>query len=83
MNALFFWVRARRARRLALIGSAALALSACGRIGPLEPPPNPNAPPPQASPTPSPDQALTPQTKPKIPPIVPPQQPFFLDPLLK
>jgi len=70
-------------RAPALAGWAALGLCACGRIGPLEPPPNPNAPPPQASATASPDQVLAPQAKPKIPPITPPQQPFILDPLLK
>ena len=31
-------------RRIVLIGLAALALSGCGRKGPLEPPPDPSAP---------------------------------------
>jgi predicted small lipoprotein YifL len=65
--------------------AAALALSACGRIGPLEPPPDATA---QAKPAaPKPDQlssdSIAPVTKPKIPPITPPNQPFFLDSLLK
>ena len=81
LNAVLWFDCARQARRLALAGLAALALCGCGRIGPLEPPPNPNAPPqPAASPA---EQALTPQVRPKIPPIMPPQQPFVLDPLLK
>ena len=28
-------------------------------------------------------EAMSPQVKPKIPPITPPNQPFILDPLLK
>ena len=68
-------------RRLVPAALVALALAGCGRIGPLEPPPEANAPAaPAAS---SPDQALNPQVKPKIPPIVPPQRSFPLDPLLK
>jgi len=82
LNAASFLVRARRAGAPALAGLAALALCACGRIGPLEPPPNPNAPS-QTAAAASPDQVLAPQAKPKIPPITPPQQPFILDPLLK
>ena len=81
MNAVFLFGCARRIGPLAL---AAFALCGCGRMGPLEPPPNPNAPPPQASGAASPaDQALTPQIKAKIPPITPPQRSFGLDPLLK
>ena len=72
-------------RALALTVVAALALSACGRIGPLEPPPDGSAP---AKPAmPKPDQVsvetMSPMTKPKIPPIAPPNKPFFLDFLLK
>ena len=64
---------------------AALALAACGRFGPLEPPPDATA---QAKPVaPKPNEmtagSLNPQLKPKIPPITPPNQPFFLDFLLK
>jgi predicted small lipoprotein YifL len=58
----------------------ALGLSGCGRYGPLEPPPDPNAPPKPASSTPGNLSALS---HPSIPPIVPPKEPFFLDPLLK
>jgi predicted small lipoprotein YifL len=63
----------------------AFAISACGRIGPLEPPPDGTA---QAKPAmPKPNElsaeTLNPMMKPKIPPITPPNQPFFLDFLLK
>jgi predicted small lipoprotein YifL len=72
-------------RALALAVFAAVALAACGRIGPLEPPPDATA---QAKP-PMPKanevtaETLNPQMKPKIPPITPPDKPFFLDFLLK
>jgi hypothetical protein len=46
----------------------------------LEPPPDPNAPPKPANSNPTNMSALS---KPSIPPIVPPKQPFFLDFLLK
>ncbi len=64
---------------------AAIALAGCGRIGPLEPPPDATA---QAKPEmPKPNNlsadTLNPQMKPKIPPITPPNRPFFLDFLLK
>jgi predicted small lipoprotein YifL len=64
----------------ALAALLALTLTACGRYGPLEPPPDPNAPPKPANSTPGNLNALS---KPSIPPIVPPKQPFFLDFLLK
>ena len=72
-------------RALALSVLAALALTACGRIGPLEPPPDGSA---QAKPdVPKANEVsgetLNPQMKPKIPPITPPNRPFFLDFLLK
>ena len=72
-------------RTLAAALFAALALAGCGRIGPLEPPPGASA---QAKPDmPKPNDlsadTLNPQMKPKIPPIMPPNQPFFLDFLLK
>ena len=74
---------ARGGRLVALLALAALALSACGRIGQLEPPAGSaqaQAPAPAADP----GQALNPQAgKPKIPPIVAPNKPFFLDFLLK
>ena len=58
-------------RALAIGVLAAAALAGCGRIGPLEPPPDANA---QAKPAmPKPNElsgeTLNPQMKPKIPPI--------------
>ena len=71
-------------RGVALAVLVALATAACGRIGPLEPPPDANAPAkPAASAAPGSVEAISPQLKPKIPPITPPNQPFILDPLLK
>jgi predicted small lipoprotein YifL len=72
-------------RVVAVSALAALALAACGRIGPLEPPPEASA---QAKPAmPKPNEVsgetLNPQMKPKIPPITAPDRPFFLDFLLK
>jgi predicted small lipoprotein YifL len=69
---------ARRRRLLALGAVLALLVSACGRYGPLEPPPDPNAPPKPANPN-----GLGSLAKPSIPPIKAPNQPFFLDFLLK
>jgi predicted small lipoprotein YifL len=71
---------AARARAAAAIVCLAGSLAACGRYGPLEPPPNPNAPKPAADSSNPAGQQLT---KPPIPPITPPKQPFFLDFLLK
>jgi predicted small lipoprotein YifL len=68
-----------RLKTLALL--LALGLAACGRYGPLEPPPDPNAPPKPASSNPA--NMNGGLSKPSIPPIVPPKQPFFLDFLLK
>jgi hypothetical protein len=48
----------------------------------LEPPPDPNAPPKPAN-TSSNPASLNVLSKPSIPPITPPKQPFFLDFLLK
>jgi predicted small lipoprotein YifL len=76
---------APRRRAAALAALAALGLTACGRYGPLEPPPDASAaakPAAAAAPATSAD-ALSPQLKPKIPPITAPNQPFILDPLLK
>ena len=71
-------------RRSALAALVAFAGAGCGRIGPLEPPPDVNAPAkPVASAAPGSMEAISPQLKPKIPPITPPNQPFILDPLLK
>ena len=62
----------------------ALSLFGCGRYGPLEPPPDESA---QAKAAPTAARPAEPTMaaigKPKIPPIVPPNQPFLLDPLLK
>ena len=71
---------AGRARAPALALLLALMLAACGRYGPLEPPPDPNAPPKPANTNP---ENLGSLAKPSIPPIMPPKQPFFLDFLLK
>jgi predicted small lipoprotein YifL len=69
-----------RVRLKALAALLALCLAACGKYGPLEPPPDPNAPPKPASSNPSDMNVLA---KPSIPPITAPKQPFFLDFLLK
>ena len=63
-------------RAALLTVAAALVLAGCGRRGDLEPPPNPNA-------------VQTPANKHDMQPhrasqkIVPPTQPFVLDPLLQ
>ena len=75
-------VSSKPALRTVVAALVALGLTACGRIGPLEPPPDANAPAKPAATTP--EAAASPAIgKPKIPPIVPPKQPFILDPLLK
>jgi predicted small lipoprotein YifL len=71
------------ARLKALAALLVLCLAACGRYGPLEPPPDPNAPPKPANTNASGPSSMNVLTKPSIPPIVPPKQPFFLDFLLK
>ena len=71
----------RRARLKTFAVLLALCLAACGRYGPLEPPPDPNAPPKPADSNPASMNAGL--SKPSIPPIVPPKQPFFLDFMLK
>ncbi len=72
------FVKPARLKTLAVL--LALGLAACGRYGPLEPPPDPNAPPKPANSNSTTPAALS---KPSIPPIVPPKQPFFLDFMLK
>ncbi len=73
---------ARRALAFAVL--FALGLAGCGRIGPLEPPDaGAQAKPAMPKPNEMSAETLSPQTKPKIPPITPPNQPFFLDFLLK
>ena len=71
----------RRARLKTFAVLLALCLAACGRYGPLEPPPDPNAPPKPANSNPADMNGGL--SKPSIPPIVPPKQPFFLDFMLK
>jgi predicted small lipoprotein YifL len=71
---------AGQARLRAFAALLALMLAACGRYGPLEPPPEANAPPKPANSTPG---NLGSLSKPSIPPITPPKQPFFLDFLLR
>ncbi len=67
-----------RARlKFAPLAAALLALSACGRAGPLEPPPDASA---LAKPSDSGNGDT--QLRKKIPPITPPKTPFILDPLL-
>ena len=80
MAAQFSYCFARAARLNALVALLALCLSACGKYGQLEPPPEANAPPKPANTSPANMNALA---KPSIPPITPPKQPFFLDFLLK
>jgi predicted small lipoprotein YifL len=75
---LFPYHFARRGRLLAFAALFALLVASCGRYGPLEPPPDPNAPPKPANPN-----GLGSIAKPSIPPIKAPNQPFFLDFLLK
>ena len=75
---LFSHLFAGRGRPLGLAAALALLTAACGRYGPLEPPPDPNAPPKPASSNPAGGFA-----RPSIPPIKAPNQPFFLDFLLK
>ena len=81
MAAQFPYRFVRPARLKTLAALLALGLAACGRYGPLEPPPDPNAPPKPANSNPS--NLNGGLSKPSIPPIVAPKQPFFLDFLLK
>ena len=69
--------RGRGALYFALATALALGLSACGRRGALEPPPDPSA-----VHKPAASQNGEPTGHPKIPPITPPKTPFILDPLL-
>jgi predicted small lipoprotein YifL len=73
-------VLSRRAVALLVISGVALAVSGCGRKGPLEPPPDPRAV--NNAPTPTPTDSATPQGHRKVPPIATPKTPFVLDPLL-
>ncbi len=68
---------ATRVAALFLVVGLALGASGCGRKGPLEPPPTPNA-----VATPSSDDPLASQGHHRPPPITPPKTPFVLDPIL-
>lgn len=61
---------------LALVVLIAFGVEGCGRRGGLEPPPDPSA---VAKPD---DDPAHPQVRHKAAPIVPPKEPFVLDPLL-
>jgi predicted small lipoprotein YifL len=78
---LFSHLFAGRGRLPGLAAALALCLTACGRYGPLEPPPDANAPPKPANSSPAGAGGVF--AKPSIPPIKAPDQPFFLDFLLK
>ena len=82
MSAQTLLIFAPRCRAAALAALVAFGAAACGRIGPLEPPPDANAPAKPAATSPE-ESAGAAIGKPKIPPIMPPKQPFILDPLLK
>jgi len=62
---------------LAIAGLALLALSACGRRGPLEPPPDPTVV--QAPAAPNPEDPIK---RPKVVPITPPTRALPIDSLL-
>jgi predicted small lipoprotein YifL len=64
-----------RAGALALAALIAFAASGCGRRGPLEAPPDPSA-------TAKPQDSAHMQVHRQAPPIMPPKDPFILDPLL-
>ena len=81
MPAQFSYSFGSHARFTALAAVLALCLAGCGKYGPLEPPPDPNAPKPAN--TSSNPNTMNVLAKPSIPPITPPKQPFFLDFLLK
>jgi predicted small lipoprotein YifL len=70
-------ISAARVAALFLVVGLALGASGCGRKGPLEPPPTPNA-----VATPSSNDATTPQGPHRPPPITPPKAPFVLDSVL-
>ncbi len=70
----------RGVKVLAAFGIAVMlssVLAGCGRRGALLPPPDPNAPAQDAS-----ASKTGIHRRPKNPPIVPPNEPFILDPLL-
>lgn len=76
-------MRPRTVRTLAAFGVAlmlALSVAGCGRRGRLLPPPDPNAPPQDAQSSDANKAGV--HRKPKNPPILAPNQPFILDPML-
>ena len=81
MVAQFSYLFGSRVRLKALAALLAFCLAGCGKYGALEPPPDPNAPPKPANSNPA--NMNGGLSKPSIPPIVPPKQPFFLDFMLK
>jgi len=74
-------ISARRFVALLLALAVALGAAGCGRRGPLEPPPSPNAVAPTPTATPS-DDPMAAMSRHKDQPITPPKGPFVLDPLL-
>lgn len=70
-------ISATRVGALLLVVGLAVGASGCGRMGPLEAPPNPSA-----TATPSSDDSTVTVAHHKPPPITPPKAPFVLDPLL-
>ncbi len=64
-----------KASALVLVALIAFGAGGCGRRGRLEPPPDPNA-------VAKPDDPAHPQVRHKPPPVLPPKDPFFLDPIL-
>jgi predicted small lipoprotein YifL len=71
--------------RLLFVAGLILCVSACGRRGALEPPPDPSAPSQEsAQPTPGalPSPVATPGRSSRQAPFVRPKEPFILDPLL-
>ena len=75
--------RPRKVRTLAAFGVVlmlAASVGGCGRRGRLLPPPDPNAPPEDAKSSDVTKAGV--HKKPVNPPILPPDQPFILDPLL-
>jgi hypothetical protein len=72
--------------RLSLVAALALTLTACGRKGPLDPPPTAGVTPteqPAVGPIAPPiGSGAAPAPAPANPPSTPPNRPFLLDPML-
>ncbi len=74
-------LRSHTVRTLAAFGVVLMlagTVAGCGRRGRLEPPPDPSAPPPNTA-----SNKTGLHKRPKNPPILPPSDPFILDPILK